>query len=941
VTALFTIQRFEIVARLGEGGMGVVYRARDPRLNRDVAIKLLSAGAIQPRTDLDTRDTVDLRGAAPSGDLLAEARAMAALSHPNVLPIYEVGLDGTAPFLVMEYVVGGSLRAFLAEPHDVAAIAAMFAQAARGLAAAHGVGIVHRDFKPDNVLIGADGRARVADFGLANVVAAPRALERLAEVAGTPRFMAPELLDGAPADARSDCFALCRSLDDALAARRDVPRQLRAVIATGLAADPALRPDIATVLAALEAVPRRRRRGAVAIAAVGLASVAVAGLVAAVLPGGAEVTCADRAAALLPGRWDATTRALLRAQLPADRAAVVLDAVDARARTFTTAHAAACEAAKTGELSPVDADHRAACLERRAIELSVDLRRVVAHPGWSVERAQAVALQGLHAESCDGLVEGPPRDVDAATSLLRRLIDSDDLPTSAQIDTLAAIVRDADAAGEVGTATRAGIALANWLRAADRLAEADAAADRAYEGATAISSTQSTARALLERGDIALARDDEAAARSYAQLAATLVDKPTVAPRVRGMVYAQLAEAAEQRRDWRDELDNAARGTRSLEGVADADPLLVSSLSAKRVEATIGLGSEEAVQVARDHLMRATKLLAADAPDVGVAHGLLAQALDHTAAAAGYSDRTEADELAVRSARAEAVVERRVEIDILTRELGSASSYTLDAQVDLAGELERVGQRGDALTELDDVVAKARGDALTKVRGYALAASGAMRFRAGDGEAAVETVAQGLDELIARLGADHPDVLALRRRVAVLDLELGRVDDAARELTTLAAASRRRPGRDGGTAWPLAMTAQVALARGDAATAERSASEALAVLERATAAHARPVAGDDSRALALDALARARFARKDLPGAVEAVAEARLAALAAGVEDGARAEIDVTAAQIYAAEGNREDAVTTATAALKLLGADRGHPRAAARAQTLLQQLGR
>ncbi|HUJ61263.1 MAG TPA: serine/threonine-protein kinase, partial [Kofleriaceae bacterium] len=255
-----SIQRFQILGELGAGGMGVVYRARDPRLQRDVAIKVLT-GAGHAVNALSSRDTLDLRSGPPSlDDLLAEARMMARLSHPNVLPIYEIGLDGDTAFLVMEYVAGPNLRAWLGEPRATTAVLDIYAQAARGILAAHACGIVHRDFKPDNVLIGSDGRARVADFGLSNVIAGS-SLVRMADKRGTLRYMAPELVRGELATPRSDVFALCTAIVEAFAAERDparglaerdVPAPLRDLIVAGLAEKPAARPELARLVAAFD-----------------------------------------------------------------------------------------------------------------------------------------------------------------------------------------------------------------------------------------------------------------------------------------------------------------------------------------------------------------------------------------------------------------------------------------------------------------------------------------------------------------------------------------------------------------------------------------------------------------------------------------------------------------------------------------------------------------
>ncbi len=223
------IGRFTVLTMLGEGGMGVVYAAYDLELDRKVAIKLV-------------RETATA-GTQGHTSMLREAQAMARLSHPNVVQIYEVGEHDQQVFVAMEFVKGRTLTAWLTEaPRTWRDIRDMFVQAGHGLAAAHAEGLVHRDFKPDNVLIGADERARVADFGLAGVEARQRdvlsdsmrmslsRLQRLDElltvagaVQGTPAYMAPEQHLGGETDARSDLFGFCVALWEALYGERPFP----------------------------------------------------------------------------------------------------------------------------------------------------------------------------------------------------------------------------------------------------------------------------------------------------------------------------------------------------------------------------------------------------------------------------------------------------------------------------------------------------------------------------------------------------------------------------------------------------------------------------------------------------------------------------------------------------------------------------------------------
>jgi tetratricopeptide (TPR) repeat protein/predicted Ser/Thr protein kinase len=213
--------RYILLDKLGRGGMGLVLRAYDPELDRRVAIKVL-----------DQQDASEEELAA----LLSEARAAARLEHPNVVVVYDVGREGSCAFVAMEHVEGGSLGRWLkAEKRTPRQILSVLRAAGEGLAAAHRAGLVHRDFKPHNVLLGLDGRPRVADFGLArfgNPVSAPSATAGAAPASpdaqtstracGTPGYMPPEQYDG-QADARADVFAYCVSAWEALAGERPFP----------------------------------------------------------------------------------------------------------------------------------------------------------------------------------------------------------------------------------------------------------------------------------------------------------------------------------------------------------------------------------------------------------------------------------------------------------------------------------------------------------------------------------------------------------------------------------------------------------------------------------------------------------------------------------------------------------------------------------------------
>ena len=293
-----TIGPYQVLGRIGEGGMGVVYAAYDSKLERKVALKLIR-GAAMRRPEGRTRT-------------LREARALARLSHPNVVHVYQVGEVEDEIYVAMEFLTGPTLRAWLAARRRTwPEVLAVFRQAGEGLAAAHRHGVIHRDFKPANVIVGDDGRVRVLDFGLAHFgdeSADIRALPSTGEVTdvlltqtgavlGTPAYMAAEQFAGGRGDAKTDQFSFCTALYEALYGQRpfagdkldtlasavldgrvrpvkneaNVPVWLHRVVVRGLQPDPARRwPAMDALLQALVPPPTVIRRGrAAAVAASG------------------------------------------------------------------------------------------------------------------------------------------------------------------------------------------------------------------------------------------------------------------------------------------------------------------------------------------------------------------------------------------------------------------------------------------------------------------------------------------------------------------------------------------------------------------------------------------------------------------------------------------------------------------------------------------------
>ncbi len=541
-----SLGRYLVLDRLGQGGMGVVYTAYDPELDRRLAVKLLrpDAGAAQA----ETRRT----------RLQREAQAMARLSHPNVIAVHDVGTAGDQVFVAMELVDGVTLKRWLAaERRPWRDVLALFVQAGRGLAAAHDAGLIHRDFKPDNVLVGKNGVARVTDFGLARPAGrdetgggqeetgdtpSPRALglnlTETGAILGTPAYMAPEQHRGRPADARSDQFAFCVALYEGLYGERpftpavsetaptvdasspeakaqdvspsaalalavvegrvrdaprgiDVPTWLRRAVLRGLDRDPERRwSSMHELLGALVRDSGTRRRQAIAVASVLAALIGVAAWGIVRRSGGGAEVCGG-AKARLTTVWGAEARervrqAFLASEAPQAEAifARVAGGLDAYADGWTRMHGEACRATRvTGEQSERVLDLRMSCLERRRTDLA--------------------ALVSLFAQTDAEIV---PRSIDAV-ALLPRVSDC------ARADALTARVPPPDAVTAAAVeALEVRIAEVNALGLAGKHKGALDKAKAAAGDARALGYAPLTAQAVMTLGRITKLNGDFAAA---------------------------------------------------------------------------------------------------------------------------------------------------------------------------------------------------------------------------------------------------------------------------------------------------------------------------------------------------------------------------------------------------------------------------------------------
>jgi serine/threonine protein kinase/tetratricopeptide (TPR) repeat protein len=452
-----SVGRYVLLDQIGAGAMGVVFSAYDPELDRKLALKVLHPGS-SSREAKATRNR-----------LRREAQALARLTHPNVVSVHDVGTHGGRVFVAMEFVAGKTLRQWVADgfrrPPTVAEILEVFAAAGRGLAAAHKAGLVHRDFKPENVLLGEDGTVRVVDFGLARrsedelldgssvdgsgalaldaseseslKITAERSLEmsltRTGGMMGTPAYMAPEQHNGETATPRSDQFAFCVALWEALYGQRPfpgrdlpslslavttgriadppsegpfanrVPAHVHRALLQGLSTEPSARfPSMEALVKALSHDPGRRRRR--------LGKIVVLNVIGASVVFGAGMWFADHFAGAetelavcepereLGGIWDAQRRATLAERFASSNAPFAAHAareLDRRLEAYTKqwldTWGETCEAERT--LGPSEAlELQRECLEQRRRELIAFTEALVSVDGEAFDQRAEFAV---------------------------------------------------------------------------------------------------------------------------------------------------------------------------------------------------------------------------------------------------------------------------------------------------------------------------------------------------------------------------------------------------------------------------------------------------------------------------------------------------------------------------------------------------------------------
>ncbi len=664
LVAGMTIGPYVIERLVGAGAMGIVYAARDPRLDRIVALKLI-------RSELGSADLPER--------LRRESKALAKLSHPNVTVIYELGTFDDMVYVAMEYVAGTTLRGWLETKRSVHEITQTFLAAGRGLAAAHAAGLVHRDFKPDNVLLGA-GTVKVSDFGLVRAIgeapevagpasrASDLSLTHTGMIIGTPAYMAPEQLDNRAVAAHSDQFAFCVALYEALCGERPfrgatldelrvairagkidtakLPARMRRPIARGLAVDPAAR--FPTMPALLDALAPRRRWAAPVVA--GAAIAALAATTAALLASAPPAHACDRA----EPAWSIEQRTAIQrafASAPATWTHLQRD-IDAYAERWSIGHRDACEATHVRhEQSEAVLDLRTACLTGEKKQLAAVLDLLATADRDSI----------AHARDAIGSLQDP-RACGEVSSLLRKTPLPADPVARAQYDALRARIDSTKAMIELGRATHVAALVA------DTAAFPELQAEAMYVDAKILTETGAFVDA-----EHALFKALGLAQAVHGDDLVTLIAVDLTA--VTGIRENHFAEGYR----W---ADFAAQ---SLAGKAGDQPLAVR-LSAIRSNILIHDGKlREAEAVERAALKVAHRI---------EPNGILeAEVLDSLGS-----------DLAAQGTFAEAIPDLRAALAIREREFGAIHILTASTRMNLANALGTSGATAEGLAEMNKAV---------------------------------------------------------------------------------------------------------------------------------------------------------------------------------------------------------------------------------------------
>ncbi|MBZ4401959.1 serine/threonine-protein kinase [Myxococcus sp. AS-1-15] len=850
------VSRYVVQERLGSGAMGVVHAADDPDLGRRVALKVLRPEGHQ-RKELQVR-------------LLREAQALARLSHPNVVTLYDVGTFGDGVFLAMALVEGTTLAEWMKEPRPWKEVLRVFLDAGKGLAAAHAAGLVHRDFKPANVLLGKDGRVFVTDFGIARLLhqeedpspqehAAPPVtpmgqLTRTGQLLGTPAYIAPELVRGQRADDRSDEFSFCVALHEALFGARPfqgetlkelvqaaqhgrlsppkrevtVPTRVRRAVLRGLSAKPEERfPSMQSLLAALAPPPHRRLVPL-------LVTTAVAGMMGILAAHGTtaqrrEASC-EQEAEKVAVAWSPVRRERVRTAFLAtgvasaaqawEKFAAVLDAHTAQWRALRTE---ACRAA-SGD-TPDQARQFAACLDARLSQIAAVTEVLEKADAQTVQNARqlTLSLEGLvGCRDTPGLSSRPqpPDDLRAQVDAARhKLALAHAHLVSHQfkegLAMTSALLEELKGLGYKPLEAEVLLAHGVFLLSHDKPKEAETFVYQALWAAEAARDDETVARAWLELMRVIgeeQSRPDEAEKLvRHAQAAVERLGRERF-PDITTDLHTRLASLREMQGHLAEAEQEALQGLEFSRRRNGPDSLRTPNLLHQMGRIRFDQGRyAESLKVHREALELRKRVLGADNPALVTSYNRVATASLET------------------GRRAEAVSAWRKALAL--QEASSTLETTPMGTVllNLAGVSRVDGRLEDARAQVERARAifeRARGpNHLTVV--YALSEQAFIASDAGEDDEALAFATEALERIQRSLGSDTPrGALPLTVRGQV-HLKAGRYPEARRDLLDALKRLEKEHGQAGGTTVPVLLS----LAELSLATHNRK--EALAYCERA------------------------------------------------------------------------------------------------------------
>jgi tetratricopeptide (TPR) repeat protein len=935
-----TIGRYLVLELLGRGGMGEVYAAYDPKLDRKVALKLLSAH-VRPS---DTRD--------PGARLLREAQALARFAHPHVVTVHDVGVVEDQVFVAMEYLDGGTLRQWLAGERAPEQIVQMFLRAGRGLAAAHAAGIIHRDFKPDNVLLGSDGRVRVADFGLARpaisesgeraalapaeaALALEGELTRTGTVLGTPAYMAPEQRAGRPVDARADQYSFCVALHEALTGslpggaepRRRLTARWRRVVARGLAEDPRARyPSMDALLADLAYDPAIRwRRALVAMLVASLAALAYLLVRDAQR---AQLRVCSGAKLKLAGVWDAAREEVIEKAFLTTRQGFAADTwrrtkslLDEHASRWVAMHRRACEATVRGEQSARLLDLRMRCLERRRQEVIALTDLFARADAATVRRAITAASSLTSVSECAEahVLEGgarPPPDRKARDALTPELAKAKALLGAGKyaegIRLLDPVVSRAKAVGDRTVEAEALLLRAGMESESVGYPAARQSAQDAMNAAMAAGDDRLFARAAIEvTGYVWESSQDS---RLWGDLARAAIDRLGEEPALRAHLLYNLGWSSVDHGRFEEALVQAGEALRLLEQSGDRrDPLALRlwnlrGIAYRRLGRHVAQGAElrRAVEWVKKHL-------GSDHPDLAAPLGNLAEYhIDVDDPAKGLELGKEAY----------AIVAGVLED---THPNAAAFELTIGQALRDLGRLEEAEAH---LRRSVDLAERAHGRGHHLV-GLYLEQLGGVILARGDIQAAAEIFRRVLSMEEKAHGAEDRHIAQALVRIAQVRRAMGRSRDAIPPLRRALAIREKQLSADHET------VAESLQELGDALRESGSPAEALALFSRALAIRRK---GENPGAIAdaLTGLGQAHLAM-GAPARARPLLEKALEMRRPGVRPMDRAETELGLAHaLWASPRDRHRARGLAEAALGRYVQLRGLPREQSKARAWL-----